>query len=132
VPAVPENHLDQYRSLMICFFSPRRNEMAKYLLAASYTAEGLRGVIKNKASARKAAVEKLVAEAGGKLEAFYFAFGETDVFVLVDLPDAASAAALSMTVSASGLVKGKTIALLTVDEIDKALAKTLHYSAPGA
>ncbi len=106
--------------------------MPKYLIEATYTSEGLRGVMKDKASGRKTAVEKLVANVGGKLEAVYYAFGEHDVFVLFDCPDALSAAALSMAVSASGLVRTKTIPLLTVEEVDQALQKTVTYRAPGA
>jgi hypothetical protein len=38
--------------------------MPKYLIEGSYTAEGLRGLMKDKASGRKAEVEKLLANAG--------------------------------------------------------------------
>ena len=106
--------------------------MAKYLVEASYTAEGLRGLMKDKAAGRKAAVEKLLTDMGGKLEGFYFAFGEADAYVLVDVPNAVSAAALSMAVSASGVVRSKTISLLTVEEVDQAIAKNVTYSRPGA
>src|SRR5215471_5178854 len=100
--------------------------MPKYLIQAAYTAEGLKGVQKDKASGPKA-VESL----GGKLESFYCALGADDVVTIVDLPDNVSAAALSMTVSASGLVHSRTTALLTVEEADKALAKSVSYKAPG-
>lgn len=105
--------------------------MPKYMIEATYTPEGLRGVMKDKASGRKAAIEKLVSSVGGKLEGVYYAFGEADVFVLFDCPDAVSAAALSLAVSASGLVRIKTIPLLTVEETDQALNKTTTYRAPG-
>ena len=105
--------------------------MPKYLIEASYTSEGLRGVMKDKASGRKAAVEKLVSDIGGKLESFYFAFGETDVFVICDCPDAATAAAVSVAVSSSGLVRTRTVPLLTVEETDQALSKTINYRGPG-
>ena len=105
--------------------------MPKYMIEATYTPEGLRGVMKDKASGRKAAIEKLVSSIGGKLEGVYYAFGEADVFVLFDCPDAVSAAALSLAVSASGLVRIKTIPLLTVEETDQALNKTTTYRAPG-
>jgi uncharacterized protein with GYD domain len=106
--------------------------MPKYLIEATYTPEGLRGVMKDKASGRKAAIEKLVSGIGGKLEGMYYAFGEADVFVLFDCPDVVSAAALSLAVSASGLVRIKTIPLLTVEETDQALNKTITYRPPGA
>jgi uncharacterized protein with GYD domain len=69
---------------------------------------------------------------GGKMESIYYAFGSTDVFVICDLPDNVSAAAMSLAVSGSGLVKITTTPLLTVDEVDAALDKAVKYRAPGA
>jgi uncharacterized protein with GYD domain len=105
--------------------------MPKYMVAASYTAEGLKGLQKDKASGRRSAVNKVVESLGGKVEAMYFALGDQDVMVIVDLPDTVSATALALGVSASGLVRTKTTALLTVEETDKALGKKLDYSPPG-
>ena len=106
--------------------------MPKYLIEASYTAEGLKGLQKDKASGRKFAISKAVEGLEGKVEAVYYALGEHDVFVVADLPDVVSAAALSLTVSATGLVRTKTTALLTVDEADRALSRKISYSGPGA
>jgi uncharacterized protein with GYD domain len=106
--------------------------MAKFLVEASYTAEGLRGLAKDKASGRKAAVEKMLASLGGKLEGMYYAFGDADVYLLCDCPDNATAAALSLAASSSGAVRTKTIPLLTIEEADKALGKNAGYKAPGA
>jgi len=106
--------------------------MAKYLVAASYTAEGLRGLQKDKASGRKQAILKLMEGIGGKVDAVYYALGEHDVLLIVDVPDTITAAALSITVSSSGLVRTKTTALLTVEEADRALEKKVSYRAPGA
>ena len=106
--------------------------MAMFLVEASYTAEGLKGLMKDKASGRRTALEKGLAAMGGKLEAMYFAFGEHDVLLICDCPDAVSAAALSVAASATGLVKTRTTLLLTVEEADQALAKTVSYRAPGA
>ena len=108
------------------------NEVAKYLVTGNYTAEGLRGLAKDKASGRKAAVSAALKALGGKLDSVYYAFGATDVFVVCDFPDNVSAAALSLAVSASGLVKTTVTPLLTVDEVDAALDKTVKYRAPGA
>ena len=105
--------------------------MPKYLIQASYTAEGLKGVQKDKASGRKAATIKAVESVGGKMESFYYALGPDDVVIIVDLPDNASAAALSVAASASGLIHSKTTALLTVEEVDSALAKSVSFKAPG-
>jgi uncharacterized protein with GYD domain len=106
--------------------------MAKYLVEAAYTGEGLRGLQKDKASGRKEAVTKAVESFKGKLDGMYFAFGEHDVVLIVDMPDAVSAAALSIAVSVTGLVRTKTTPLLTVEETDRALAQKASYRAPGA
>jgi uncharacterized protein with GYD domain len=105
--------------------------MAKYLIEASYTAQGLKGLQKDKASGRKQAVAKLLEGLEGKLEAMYFAMGEHDVILIVDVPDIVTGAALSFGVSVTGLVRTKSTALLTVEETDRALAKKIHYRAPG-
>ena len=106
--------------------------MPKYLIEAAYSAEGLRGLQRDKASGRKQAVIKAVESLEGKVDAFYFALGEKDVVVIAELPDAVSAAALSLAVSATGLARTSTTALLSVEETDRALAKKLTYRAPGA
>jgi uncharacterized protein with GYD domain len=106
--------------------------MAKFLIEASYTAEGLRGLAKDKASGRQAAITQALAAVGGKLEAIYYAFGNSDAFVIFECPDNIGAAALSLAVSATGLVRTKTTPLLTVEEADKALSKSVKYRAPGA
>jgi uncharacterized protein with GYD domain len=106
--------------------------MAKYLIQAAYTAEGLKGLQKDKASGRKQAVTKAVEGLGGKVEAMYFALGEHDVLLIVDMPDVISGAALGLRVSATGLVRTKTTSLLTIEEADRALGKTVDYRAPGA
>jgi uncharacterized protein with GYD domain len=105
--------------------------MPKYLIEASYTAEGLKGLQKDKASGRKAAVAKAVEGLGGKVEAFYYALGEHDVISIVDLPNTVSASAVALTVSASGLVRTKTTALLAVEEVDQALGKKIDFKPPG-
>jgi uncharacterized protein with GYD domain len=105
--------------------------MPKYLTLASYTAEGIKGLLKDKASGRKAAAIKAVKGLGGKLEAMYFAFGDHDVITVVEMPDNVSMSALSLAVSGSGLLRTKTIPLLTVEETDKALEKSVPFRAPG-
>src|ERR1700704_1276118 len=114
-------------------FRPSREKtMPKYLIEASYTAEGWRGLQKDKASGRKQAVTKLVESLEGKIEAMYFALGEHDVVIIADLPDTVSAAALSLGVSATGLVRTKSTALLTIEETDRALSKKISCRGPGA
>jgi len=105
--------------------------MPKYFFQASYTAEGAKGLLKDGGSKRRATVEGLIKGLGGKLESFYYAFGETDVLGVVDLPDHVSIAALSLAVNASGAVNLKITVLLTPEEIDQAAKKTVPYRPPG-
>jgi len=106
--------------------------MPKYLVQASYTTEGLKGLQKDKASGRKGAVSKAIEGLGGKLESIYFAFGADDVVVIFDLPDNIAAARLAIAVGASGLIRTRTTPLLTVEEVDQALeAPDIGFRAPG-
>ena len=105
--------------------------MAKYLIQANLSGEGMKGVEKDTATGRQAVVSKAVAGLGGKLETFYFSLGEHDVVTIVDLPDIVTAAALAMHVSDSGLVRTMTTALLTVEETNQAIKKKVDYRAPG-
>ncbi len=105
--------------------------MPKYLIEASYTTEGVRGLIKDGGSKRKSAAEAALKSVGGKLEAFYFAFGEKDAIVVVDAPDNASVAAASLAITSSGAVRTRTTVLLTPEEIDAATKKAVSYTPPG-
>jgi uncharacterized protein with GYD domain len=105
--------------------------MAKYLVRANYVGNGVAGLIKDGGSKRRAVVEKLFGSVGGRVEAFYFAFGGTDLFVIGDLPDNASAAALSLAVNASGAATTNITVLMTAEEMDAAAKKTPDYRAPG-
>lgn len=105
--------------------------MPKYMYAANYTKQGLDGVRAEGAQARVDAIGGLIATLGGTLEAFYFAFGDCDAFVLVDLPDDETAAALALAVNASGAVTTRTIKLLTGRQVDAAIGKTVPFRPPG-
>lgn len=105
--------------------------MPKYLYKASYTTEGFRGVLKEGGSARAAEVSKVMEGLGGHLEAFYFAFGETDVFIIADMPDNESAAAASMAATSSGTIMVSIVVLLTPEEIDAAANKMIDFRPPG-
>jgi uncharacterized protein with GYD domain len=109
----------------------QEDNMPKYLIKASYTAEGIKGVMKDGGTKRRQAAEAAVKSTGGTLEGFYFAFGDDDAYVIIDAPDNASVAAASMAIGASGLVTATTVALLTPDEIDQAVKKNATYTAPG-
>jgi uncharacterized protein with GYD domain len=105
--------------------------MPKFLSTGSYTAEGLKGVLKEGGTGRRKAVEAAVKGLGGHLEAFYFAFGDADVYVISDVPDNVTAAALAIGISATGTVGVKTTVLLTPEEVDAATKKTLAFRAAG-
>ena len=105
--------------------------MAKYLVQGSYTVEGIKGVLKEGGTGRREAVSTALKALGGKVESFYYAFGDTDVYVIVDAPDNVTMAALAMGIAATGTIALKTTVLLTVEEIDQASKKTLSYRAAG-
>lgn len=106
--------------------------MAKYLAIASYTAEGLKGLNAKGGTARVEAPRKLLAEAGGSVDSFYFALGQDDCFVVCDLPDNVAAAATGMTAAASGMLVSRMVPLLTPEEVDRAAAQKLQFDAPGS
>jgi uncharacterized protein with GYD domain len=106
--------------------------MPKFLIEASYTLEGVKGVQSAGGSSRRDAVAAVAESVGGKLESFHFGFGESDAYVIVDLPDNESAAAVALTVNASGGASAKTIVLLTPEEVDAAAKRSVDYRPPGA
>jgi uncharacterized protein with GYD domain len=105
--------------------------MAKFLIEASYTAEGLKGLKKDTAVGRRAVIAKAAEAVGGKLDMLHFALGEHDVICVIDVPSTVNAASLALAASGSGLVRTKTTALLTPEEIDKALKTSITYKPPG-
>ncbi len=105
--------------------------MPKYLIQATYTTEGIKGLIGDSASGRRADVQAAVKALGGKVEAFYYAFGSDDVVIILDLPDNTRAAAIGLTASGTGTVRVRTTTLLTVEEVDRALEIRTQYRAPG-
>ena len=105
--------------------------MPKYLLDVSYTLDGVKGVVAKGGSAREAAARDAAKSVGGSLDAFYFAFGGVDAFVIAELPDDVSAAAMSMAVGASGTSSATTVKLLTPEDMDKAAKVAVAYRPPG-
>ena len=105
--------------------------MKKYLIRASYNANGTKGLIENGGSKRKSEIQKMLEGMGGKLESFYYAFGEHDAYVIIELPDDISAAAVGLRVNSSGMVSISTTVLLSPEDIDKASKKSVSYNAPG-
>ena len=105
--------------------------MAKYLIEAAYTVEGLHGLLQDGGSKRQAALDKAIQNLGGTMESFYYVFGEDDVILVADLADNTAAAALSLAISAAGAATATVRVLLTPAEIDAATKKTVDYTAPG-
>ena len=106
--------------------------MPKFLIKASYTGDGARGLMKEGGTSRRTVVEKMVQDAGGRVEAFYFAYGDTDAYIITDLPDAAIGLALSLAVNASGAVRLSTVPLIAPEEMDAVAKRSVAYRAPGA
>ena len=105
--------------------------MPKYLLQANYTTQGLQGLLKEGGSSRRRVFEEMAREQGGSLESFYYTFGGADLYLTFDLPDAATAAAISLNIGAGGALDISTVQLLTAEEIDEACGKTVTYRLPG-
>ena len=106
--------------------------MPKYLIEASYTLEGVKGVQSSGGTSRREAIAALAESVGGQLESLYFAFGDHDVYVIVDLPDNESAAAVALTVNSAGGAAVRTVVLLTAEEVDAAAKRSVDYRPPGA
>jgi uncharacterized protein with GYD domain len=106
--------------------------MPMYLVKARYTHEGLQGLLREGGTSRRDTIHKLTEELGGRLETFYFAFGDVDVYATVEVPDNVTAAAVSMTISSSGAVSCEVVPLLTPEEVDRSREVTVSYRAPGA
>ena len=105
--------------------------MGKYLFQVSYTAQGAKGLLEGGGGKRRAAAEQAAKSVGGKIESFYFAFGDADAFVIADVPDHASASAISLAVGASGRGSLQDHVLMTPEEVDQASKKLLKYTGPG-
>jgi uncharacterized protein with GYD domain len=106
--------------------------MPKYLVIASYTSQGIKGLMQDGGSGRRKAVEQVAQSVGASVESFHFAFGDDDVYIVVDAPDNVSAVTASLVVNASGAAQAKTVPLLTAEEMDEATQKSADYRPPGA
>ena len=106
--------------------------MPKFLIEASYTLDGVKGVQSEGGTSRRDAVAAVAESVGGRLESFHFAFGDRDAYVIVDLPDNESAAAVALTVNAAGGATIRTVPLLTPDEVDAAAKRSVDYRPPGS
>lgn len=101
------------------------------MVHATYTAEGAKGLLRSGGTARRKATEELLASLGGKIEAFYFSFGDEDAVLIIDLPDQVTASAVAMAVSASGMIRTRSTVLITPEEVDEAARKQVKFRPPG-
>ena len=92
--------------------------MPKFLSEASHSTQGIHGLLEDRGARRREAIEMLVNGMRGSLEAFYYAFGDRDLYVIADLPDDAAATAASLVVGASGAGSVKTTVLITPETVD--------------
>jgi uncharacterized protein with GYD domain len=106
--------------------------MPKYLIVAKYSPEGMKGLLREGGSARRSMIADIAKNLDGELETFYYAFGEHDVYSIVDLPDNVHAAALATHITAGGMVTCTVTVLLTPDEMDKAARTKMFFRPPGA
>ena len=104
--------------------------MPKYLVQGSYTDQGLKGLLNEGGSKRRAVVEQLAAEMGGKLEAFYFAFGSDDFVIILDLPSNIDMTATAIVAQASGTVKSRVTVLITPEDMDRAVQRKVNFRPP--
>jgi uncharacterized protein with GYD domain len=104
----------------------------KYQIEASYSSEGVKGVANKGGTARREAVQQLISAIGGKMESFYFAFGDADVYVIAELPGDEAAAALALSINQSGSTKIRTVVLLTPEQMDSAAKMAPEYRPPGS
>jgi uncharacterized protein with GYD domain len=106
--------------------------MPKYLIQVSMHKEGIRDVLsKAKGTGLRTAVSKFAESAGGKLDAYYFAFGQHDVVAIIDFPDNVSAAAVSVAANGAGMVDLAMTPLITPEEMDQAVEKSRTLAVPG-
>lgn len=106
--------------------------MPKYMVHASYTAEGAKGLLARGGTARRKATEAAVASVGGTVEAFYFSFGAADAVIIADLPSQAAMSALALTVAATGAIHSETVVLITPEEVDEAAKMRVEFRPPGS
>ena len=106
--------------------------MAKYMFRTNYTQSGLKGLIAEGGSGREAALRQTVESAGGTLEGFYYAFGDCDLYLIADLPDETAATTLSLNIAAAGALTVSVTVLLSPEDIDAAVKKSVQYRPPGA
>ena len=105
--------------------------MSKYLISAHYNAEGAAGLASRGGTARRDAVGKMLAEAGGSIDCFYYAWGDVDAYLVVDMPSDEAMVGVALSVNKSGATTITTTPLLTPEQVDAAAGAAPVYTSPG-
>ncbi len=106
--------------------------MGKYMFHTTYTGKGLVGLLKEGGSRRRAALTQTIEGMGGSVEGLYYAFGDTDLYIIADLPDDATATAVSLNIANAGALNVRATVLITPETVDEAVKKKVPYRPPGA
>ena len=106
--------------------------MAKYMFRTKYTKSGLEGLIREGGTGRREALRQTIEGMGGTLDGFYYAFGDDDLLLIAELPDDATATAVSLNIGAAGALDVAVTVLITPETIDEAVKKSVPYRIPGA
>lgn len=106
--------------------------MSKFLIRGNYVGAGISGLRNEGGSKRVAAATAAIASVGGTLDCFYFAFGDSDIYGILDAPDDAAAVAGSLLINSTGAVNISLTPLLDPTTIDAASNVGGAYTPPGA
>jgi uncharacterized protein with GYD domain len=120
-----------YSSRVANLVTTKGTVMAKYLCKGNYQGAGIKGLMSEGGTKRREAADAAFASVGGSIDCMYYAFGETDLYVIADLPDAASATALSLMINSTGALTVSLTPLMTVEDLDAAMTKSPSYRPPG-
>jgi uncharacterized protein with GYD domain len=102
----------------------------RYLFRAAFTVDGMQNLQKQSATAFKAGVAKVFDSVGGKLESWYFDYGDSTAYGFVDYPDEIAAATAQASVNAGGFARVTYRPVLSAEDADKALARSVATRPP--
>ena len=105
--------------------------MRNCLFHGTYTPEGYKGLLAEGGSIRIEAAKQALGSVGGSLEAFYYSCDQQDFYIIVNLPDYVSAMAVTLAGNVSGTFSIRATELLTPEEMDAAVKKSVDFRPPG-
>jgi uncharacterized protein with GYD domain len=95
--------------------------MATYILLASYTEQGIKGI--KDTVKRTDAVKELAKKAGCSMRESYWTLGAYDVVAVFDAPDDETMTAFALSVAKLGNVKTQTLRAFSAKDMGAILAK---------